>query len=63
MTDKDFIKYLAFKLLHSGEDCCSMCAYSPADDLCENHKKNSPPDDEICTAGLREYAERKANKK
>lgn len=62
MNDQDFIKYLAVKLLDRGEDCCSMCAYSPADDLCENHKKNSPPDDEICTAGLREYAERKADK-
>lgn len=63
MTDKDFIKYLAEKLLNSSEDCCSVCAYSPADDLCENHKKNSPLDDDICTAGLREYSERMTNQK
>lgn len=63
MTDKEIIKYLAKKFLNSGEDCCSVCAYSPADDICENQKKSSPPDDEICTAGLREYAERTTNQK
>lgn len=63
MTDKEFINYLAKKLLHSGEDCCSMCTYSLDDDACDNLKNNYPLDDDICTAGLREYAERTANQK
>lgn len=64
MTDKDFINYLAMKLLNSSEDCCSVCAYSPTDDVCDNHKAH--PDgklgDEICIAGLRAFAERNERK-
>lgn len=63
MTDKDFIKYLVKKLLYSGEDCCSMCAYCLDDDSCDNYKNNEELDDEICTAGLREYAARTTNQK
>lgn len=63
MNDKDFINYLAKKLLYSGENCCSMCAYSPDDDVCDNCKNNYPLNDDICTAGLLEYAERTVNQK
>ena len=64
MTCKDFIKYLAAKLLRSGEDCCSVCAYSPADDVCDNYKAHPDGklDDEICIAGLRAFAESKEKK-
>lgn len=59
MNDKDYIKYLAMKLLYSGEDCCSICAYSPAHDLCENQQahRDDKPDDAICIEGLRAYAD------
>lgn len=64
MNCKDFIKYLAAKLLRSGEDCCSICAYSPPDDACDNYKAHPDGklDDEICIAGLRAFAESKERK-
>ena len=57
MTDKEFISYLALKLLNSGEDCCSVCAYNTdraAD--CDNLKAHDVPNDDICLKGLRAYA-------
>lgn len=65
MTDLDFARYLAAKLLNSGEDCCSMCALNKRDDVCDNHKHaeetDSKLDDDVCFVGLRCYAEEQAN--
>lgn len=65
MTDLDFARYLAAKLLNSGEDCCSMCALNKRDDVCDNHKHaeetDSKLDDDVCLVGLRCYAEEQAN--
>ena len=65
MTDLDFARYLAMKLLNSGEDCCSMCALNKRDDVCDNHKhaeeNDSKLDDDVCFVGLRCYAEEHAN--
>ena len=36
MTDLAFAKYLAEKLLNSGEDCCAICAFNRRDDVCDN---------------------------
>lgn len=61
MTDLDFARYLAMKLLNSGEDCCAMCAFNRRDDVCDNHKHSeltgAPIDNDVCFAGLRRYAE------
>lgn len=59
MTDKEFINYLTKMLLNSGHDCCSICAYCPDNDVCDNAKENEKPNDEVCTAGVREYAQKK----
>lgn len=65
MTDLDFARYLAAKLLNSGEGCCSMCALNKRDDVCDNHKHaeetDSKLDDDVCFVGLRCYAEEQAN--
>lgn len=64
MYDKDFINYLAKRLLNSGEDCCSICAYTTgraAD--CDNLKAHDVPDDVICTKGIRAYAEKHSTAK
>ena len=65
MTDINFAKYLAVKLLNSGEDCCAMCAFNRWDDVCDNHKHaqetDSKLDDDVCFAGLRRYAEERAD--
>lgn len=65
MTDLAFAKYLAMKLLNSGEDCCSICALNKRDDVCDNHKHaeetDSKLDDDVCFVGLRCYAEEQAN--
>ena len=36
MTDLAFAKYLAAKLLNSGEDCCAICARNKQDGVCDN---------------------------
>lgn len=36
MTDLAFAKYLAAKLLNSGEDCCAICAFNKQDGVCDN---------------------------
>lgn len=65
MTDLAFAKYLAVKLLNSGEDCCAMCAFNRWDDVCDNHKHTEETggklDDDVCFAGLRRYAEERAD--
>lgn len=38
MTDFEYAKYLALKLLYSGEDCCAICSYNKWDDVCDNYK-------------------------
>lgn len=65
MTDLAFAKYLAGKLLNSGEDCCEMCALNKRDGVCDNHKHaeetDSKLDDDVCFAGLMRYAEERAD--
>ena len=64
MTDLAFAKYLAAKLLNSGEDCCKMCALNKRDGVCDNQmlaeETDSKLDDDVCFAGLRCYAEERA---
>ena len=61
MTDLAFAKYLATKLLNSGEGCCAICALNKRDDVCDNHKHAEETggklDDDVCFVGLRGYAE------
>lgn len=57
MTDAEFIKYLGTKLLNSGEDCCSICARKPEGEICDNNP-GGDLDDNICIAGLREFADK-----
>lgn len=61
MTDLAFAKYLAVKLLNSGEDCCKMCALNKRDGVCDNQmlaeEAGGRASFDICFAGLRCYAE------
>ena len=65
MTDLDFAKYLAVKLLNSGEDCCEMCALNKRDGVCDNQmlaeEAGGRTSFDICFVGLRCYAEEQAN--
>ena len=65
MTDLAFAKYLAAKLLNSGEDCCAICAFNKQDGVCDNQmlaeKAGGRPSRAICFIGLRCYAEERAN--
>ena len=67
MTDLNFAKYLAVKLLNSGEDCCAICAYNKRDDVCDNYKDaeehDREPDRDLCFMGMKHYAEENAEKK
>lgn len=69
MTDLEFSKYICVKLLNSGEDCCSICAFqqsllknsdAASDDdeklVCENMKRDVL-DDDICYEGIRAFYE------
>ena len=61
MTDLAFAKYLAAKLLNSGEDCCAICARNKQDGVCDNLKHaeetDSKLDDDVCFVGLKRYAD------
>ena len=65
MTDLAFAKYLAAKLLNSGEGCCAICAFNKQDGFCDNQmlaeKAGGRPSRTICFIGLRCYAEEHAN--
>ena len=65
MTDLNFAKYLAVKLLNSGEDCCAMCALNKRDDVCDNQmlaeEAGGRLSRDICFIGLRCYAEERAD--
>lgn len=67
MTDFEYAKYLALKLLYSGEDCCAICSYNKRDDVCDNHKhaeeNDCGLDRDICFMGMKHYAEENAEKK
>lgn len=67
MTDFEYAKYLALKLLYSGEDCCAICFYNKWDDVCDNYKDaeehDREPDRGICFMGMKRYAEENADKK
>ena len=64
MTDFEYAKYLALKLLYSGEDCCEMCALNKRDGLCDNQmlaeEAGGRTSFDICFVGLRCYAEERA---
>ncbi len=47
-----FERYLLDKLLKSGCDCCSICAHTPPNELCESENV------EDCYCGIREFYER-----
>ena len=65
MTDLACAKYLAAKLLNSGEDCCAICACNKQDGVCDNQmlaeEAGGRPSRDICFIGLRCYAEEHAN--
>lgn len=65
MTDLAFAKYLAEKLLNSGEDCCVICACNKQDGVCDNQmlaeEAGGRLSRDICFIGLRCYAEERAN--
>lgn len=64
MTDLAFAKYLAAKLLNSGEDCCAICARNKQDGVCDNQmlaeEAGGRTSFDICFVGLRCYAEERA---
>ena len=65
MTDLAFAKYLAAKLLNSGEDCCAMCAFNKQDGVCDNQmlaeEAGGRLSRDICFIGLKRYAEERAD--
>ena len=51
-SETSFERYLLDKLLKSGCDCCSICAHTPPNELCESENV------EDCYCGIREFYER-----
>ena len=51
-ADASFERYLLDKLLKSGCDCCSICAHTPPNELCESENV------EDCYCGIREFYEK-----
>ena len=51
-ADASFERYLLDKLLKSGCDCCSICAHTPPNELCESENV------EDCYYGIREFYEK-----
>ena len=51
-ADASFERYLLDKLLKSGCDCCSICAHTPPNELCESENV------EDCYCGIRAFYEK-----